>query len=195
MLLRDLINSVDKSDKFKDQVCLYTFAEEQLNMSLYNWVEQERFVAYFVGSWYCTDTFVGYRVYFLDDEPVALSSQLGRKSDENFEWVSLEAYNKVFQFAKTFMDEPEPNITFCNLDEDLAEIGDGYSIKYNSQLFDYHLTIPKLNGEPVTIIEKHKGNDYNAEGQYEPSLVLIERQDGSKQCIEVGDLTFPFNTK
>ncbi len=46
-------------------------------------------------NWVCTDTTVGLRFYFLGDECVCASFQPGRKCDEQFEWVSQEAYNKV----------------------------------------------------------------------------------------------------
>jgi hypothetical protein len=46
-------------------------------------------------SWICTDTGVGLRFYFLGNECVCASYQSARKSDEVFEWVSQEAFDKV----------------------------------------------------------------------------------------------------
>lgn len=65
---------------------------------LYDWIEQDetnpRFRVYWLKTWYCTDTWVGYRAWFLDDELVAMTYQAGRKYDEEFSWVSKEAYDK-----------------------------------------------------------------------------------------------------
>lgn len=46
-------------------------------------------------NWVCTDTRVGLRFYFIGIDCVCVSFQHARKSDEEFEWVSPEAYDRV----------------------------------------------------------------------------------------------------
>lgn len=190
MKIKDIINKVDKSKQFEDGVSLYDFANSEFNLDINYYEEQKRLTSYFIGSWYCTDSFVGYKVYFFDDEPVAVSSQIGRKMDEEIEWISAESYNKVRDFIITFLEHKDPNITLCNLDE---ELGDSYKISYNEQLFDYHRDIALYNGIKVKIIEKHKGKKINKLKQYEPSLVKIKLPDSSEQWLELNELDFPYN--
>jgi hypothetical protein len=58
---------------------------------IYDYVQQDddnpRFTVYFLHSWYCTDSWVGYRVWLLDGEPIAITYQCGRKYDEEFSWL------------------------------------------------------------------------------------------------------------
>lgn len=188
MKLRDILNIVDKSKHFKDSVDVSRMADVIGLPGYYNYEEQERFVSYFIGSWYCTDSYVGYKVYFFDDEPVAVSSQVGRKCSENFEWLSKDLFLKVKNYVMTFeIEGNENNIELANLDE---EIGEGYKIHFNGQLFDYHKEIPLLNGENVKIIELKKEKNYFGTEK----SVIIKMKDGSEKWIEVGELVFPYNT-
>lgn len=187
-----MLKLVDKSTQFKQEVDINENLAYRLNLTGFfgTWKEQSRLVFYFIGNWYSTDSYVGYRVYFLDDEPVAVTSQMGRKCDEDFEWVSKEAYNKVREYVKTFRtdDETEAEIDLVNMDEEISE---GYKIEFNTQLFDYHKKIPLLNGEKVEIIELEKirenfGTDSN---------VKIKTAGGEEKWINIRELIFPYNLK
>jgi hypothetical protein len=191
MKIKDIIANVDKSRKFKDDVCLYTLAEDEFNIQIDNYdYNQDKIVSYYFGSWYCTDQYVGYKVYFMDDVAVAVSKQTARRADEIFEWVSKEAYYKVRDHLLSLMSEPEHHFTICDIEQ---ELGDGYTINFNSQLLDYHRKIANLNGELVNISERHRGSGFNEQNQYQPSLVRVYHQDGREEWVEVGKLTFPFN--
>ena len=147
--------------------------------------------SYYIGSWYCTDSYVGYKVYFLHDllhdEPVAVSSQIGRKMDEEFEWVSAEAYHRVKKYVMSFTKH-EDDVALADLDE---EIGESYKIDFNSQLFEYHFDIPLYQGKKVKIIEREKlGKYFNIEQR-----VLIKFEDGDDKWVNVRELDFPYNLK
>lgn len=191
MKIRDIINKVYKSKQFEDGVSLYDLASSEFNLDIDYCGDQNRLMSYFIGNWYCTDSYVGYKVYFFDDEPVAVSSQTGRKMNEDIEWISAESYNKVRDYILTFFEHKVPNISLCDLDE---ELGDSYKIEYHSQLFDYHKTIAKYEGDSVQIIEFHKGTGFNELEQYQPSLVKIKMPDKSEKWLEVKELDFPYNT-
>jgi len=187
MKIKDIIKKVNKSDKFKDSVCVGEIAEEMDIFDVHCWEEQNRLVSYYIGSWYCTDSYVGYKVYFFDDEPVAVTSQLGRKCDEKFEWISKEAYIKVRDYVISFREDVlNDNIPLANMDED---IGDTYKINFNGQLFDYHKEIALYNGKNVKIVElikdkKNYGTDSELKIQYENGEIII---------INIKELDFPYN--
>jgi hypothetical protein len=187
MKIKEIITKVDKSPQFKSDVCISKIAEE-MNIYDIHWGEQDRLTSYFIGNWYCTDSYVGYRVYFFDDEPCAISSQLGRKMGEDFEWVSKEIYNKVKDYVLTFAEPSEDTIPLCDMDED---IGETYKIDFNGQMFKYHLDIPLFNGQPVKIIrvgKPDKGYDINTD-------LTIQFEDGITKEVEISELDFPYNIK
>lgn len=160
----------------------------EVNVPLYGcWHEQDRLTSYWAGSWYCTDTQVGYKVYFLDGEPVAITSQIGRKSDEEFEWISVDAYKKVRDYILTFLDNLEynSNIAIADMDE---EVGDGYKLDENSSLYPYHFKSATLNDEAVEIIEKDKDTNYSI-----AQTVKIKTQSGEIKFVMVKDLDFSYN--
>ncbi len=192
MKIKEIINIVDKSKQFESHVSINEIANE-MNLNIYNYPDQHKLTSYFIGNWYCTDTFVGYKVYFFENEPVAVSYQGGRKMNEEIEWLSKESYKKVRDYVLTFLEEEEePSIKLADMEE---EIGETYKIEYHGQLFDYHKSIALLKGVNVKIIDCHKGQSHNAKKQYEPSLVKIQLKDNTEKWIEVGKLDFPYNLK
>lgn len=84
-------------------------------------------------KWYCTDTWVGTKVYFLDDIPVAISYQSGRKSDEEIDFLSLNDVQRMRDFIFSLMQDTEKDdkIMVCDLNKEIAEY---YQVDYGSQL-------------------------------------------------------------
>lgn len=80
-------------------------------------------------QWYCTDRNVGLCFYFLNDEFVCASMQIGRKCDEEFEWVSKDIFNKVRDYFlnKLIQHIKHEETNFAQLD-------------LNQQLQDYFIT-------------------------------------------------------
>lgn len=189
MKIRDIVKVVNKSKQFEQMVHISDIAEE-MNINVNNYDDQRRLISYYFGDWYCTDSHVGYRVYFFDDEPVAISSQIGRKQNVDIEWLSKDAYMKVREYVLTFEEVQEQHINLCDMDQDL---GDTYKISYHSQLYDYHKSIPLLNGINVKITEYDPGKKFNDKKQYEPGLVKIQFDDGRTEWIELEKLDFPYN--
>lgn len=188
MKISELIYNVDKSDKFKSEVSIYDLAET-LNIFDISWTEQTRLVSYFVGNWYCTDTYVGYKVYFLDDKPVAFSTQPSRKSEEKFEWLSKEDYIKVKNYILTFKNNSdEDNISILNLNENIEEY---YIIPYYCEIFDYQKPNAYYEYRKCKIINfKDSYND----GTYHPEIVQIQFYDDlSTMWLETNLLRFKFN--
>ena len=152
MKLINIANRIDKSQRNKSYVDIENFSSE-FNFDFGFNLQQDRLKAYWIGNWYCTDSYVGYRMYFLDDEPVAVSMQSGRKSNETFEWFSKELALQVKDYLISLMsdNENELNIKLCNINDD---IGDSFKINFNSEILN-----PKnatYNGESIEILEKLK---------------------------------------
>lgn len=185
MKLRDIAKKIDKSKKNQDEVDISNISEE-LDINFYGWIEQDRLVCYWIGNWYCTDSWVGYRMYFLDDEPVAVSTQNGRKSDEQFEWFGKETACKVRDYILSIIPKEELSIKLCSLDDD---IGDSYKISFNTQVLDWSRA--KYEGEPIEFIERIRENpDYGIDQKSRVKL-----SSGEEIIVDIKDLDFAFCLK
>jgi hypothetical protein len=126
MKVKDIIETVDKS---KENYCWPDIEDfmSELDVSSYGSADynkfQSRVSGYWFVSWVCTDTRVGGRVYFMDDQPVAISYQEGRKCDEVFEFISVESAQKVRDFVLHCCDDGySPNIADLNRDINIDQI-------------------------------------------------------------------------
>jgi len=120
MKLIDIANKIDKSERNESYVNTDQFSSE-FNYE-FDWVKQDRLKAYWIGNWYCTDSYVGYRMYFLDDEPVAFSIQKGRKWSEKFNWISKELALKVREYLISIMPKREDELNKEAGTKDSSEI-------------------------------------------------------------------------
>lgn len=190
MKIKDLIQNVNKTEQFQESVYISDFAEGILDIPyITNWEDQSRLTSYYLGKWHCTDRAVGYKVYFLDDEPVGVSSQLGRKMDEEFEWISVECYKKVKEYILSFMEDEHPPMV--DLEQ---EFGDTYRIDYYEQMYEHHKANAIYKGEKVKILT-NKSSFKDTEGVYHPEMVKIEYSNWSTLWVEMSALEFPFNVR
>lgn len=104
-----------------------------LGMSCYTYDSSiaERLKYVFLTKWLCTDTWVGVRVYFLDDVPVAVTNQTARKNDEEVEFISASDAERMQRFLIELSQAEQPSFHVCNLDE---EVGEHYTVEYGGQL-------------------------------------------------------------
>ena len=103
MKLSEILEKLDRSDSKKYCDDFYEI-RRSLDLDSYedNYIHSQDYsnpaLHYFwLESWLCTDTHVGTRVYFLEDEAVAVSQQESRKCDENFYFVR-ENVGKLYDF-------------------------------------------------------------------------------------------------
>lgn len=187
MKIIDLIKNIDKSDQNKNYVNIHDFAYEQFSLSLDHNVINKNLKCYWLGRWLCTDSYVGYRVYFLNDEAVGISLQEGRKCSENMYWISKEAAIKTKEYILSLMvEEVEDNdYIICDINEDL---GDSFKISFNDQIIDMDKATYK--NEKVEIVEFIRKEKY-----YIDNELKIKLQNGNviKVCAE--DLDFKYNLK
>ena len=184
MKLIDIASKIDKSKKNESFVDTTDFSLE-LGYE-FDWVEQNRFKAYWIGNWYCTDSYVGYRIYFLDDEPVAFSIQEGRKCRKNFKWFSKELALKVRNYLISIIPKREEDINFnlCDINED---VGDSYKIQFNSQILNPDNAM--FNGQPIKILERIKNTpDYGID-----TMLKIKLFDGEEKIVNIRELDFKYH--
>lgn len=147
MRLLDIAKNIDKSEENECYVDLEVLQQE-LDLPVYGYAEQDpvRLKAYWVDNWYCTDTWVGGRMYFFDGEPVAYSYQQGRKFEEDFAWFSKEAAEKVRDFVES-LSKRELQVNVVDMNENL---GDSYKIEFASQVLDWSKA--RYHGEPIEFV-------------------------------------------
>ncbi len=96
------------------------------------WSEEfsKRVVCHSVQDWLCTDTIVGTFIYYMDDQPVAVTFQTGRKNDKEVLFFSKEAAQKMREFIQSVMpDHYDPEIV--SLDEELPDFRENYKCLNN----------------------------------------------------------------
>ncbi|AOZ61863.1 hypothetical protein BJ4_240 [Bacillus phage BJ4] len=132
--------------------------------------EDCRITSYWLANWYCTDTIVGFQVYFFDDKPMAFSTQMGRKCDVNFYWASQEVAEEVHEYIKSLIVKEEPEIG-VNLIDFNQEFEGYYRIDFSGQLFGVN---PRATykGRDVKIVERLKHTDLGIDTD-----VIIEYND------------------
>jgi len=182
--LRKLASEINFEDKKIQSYVDWEELARIFDISDLDWSEDKRLQAYHMRTWYCTDSYVGWRAYFLDGELVAFSSQMGRKFDEDFEFISKESALKVRDYLHSLVQESEQFDRFSivtGLDE---EIDDTYKIDFNSQILQSKAL---LDGEEVEIIkERYDYKDMHS--------VKIKNSAGKEKTVNCRELDFKYNT-
>lgn len=187
MKIIDIANKIDKSPKNESDINFselgYIF---KLNLNCF-WAESERLKCYWVVFWMCTDTEVGYKLYFLDDKPVAFSHQMYRTADENIRFFNNECSNAVKEHLLELMKDEEDvlNIEYCDINED---VGDDILIRYNGQVMDWSKAT--LNSEPIKFVERVGYRErYGADDE----VKIIHNEE--YKIVKTQELRFKFNLK
>lgn len=187
MKLRELIAKVDRSDKNEDDADIDAFCQALDINEWLGWNKDfdERVKGYALTQWLCTDTHVGMNVYFMDDEPVAVSTQSARKSDVYIRFVSEESAIKVRDFILSLVQEDHKFYpTIAALDD---EYGEDYTVRYHSEL----LTDTGFYGGELVKVQRRK-MDYN-EHVDDWSKVDVLLSDGTLERIHLSDFKIPYH--
>lgn len=184
MKLQQAIDNVIKSPSNKSEVFLQEFAECYFDIPI-GWVNEEDtlLTCYYLSDWICTDIKVGYRVYFFDDKPVAISTQIGRKYSETIQWISRDCYNIVKNHILSFLNDDD--LPIVDLDED---IDDGYGINYYDQLLPHHKVNVIYDSQRVSIIDRGKSISSK-------DTAIIRYNNGETETILLSKLRFIYNVK
>jgi hypothetical protein len=182
MKIADLIKHAEKHEKQP----VYAVYELQEELGFFGLgmpeAEEERFSSVMPIKWYCTDTWVGLKFYYFDNEFICMSSQLGRKGKKGFEWISKEIYTKVYDFFKSFDNLYVPEIETVELNKD---IDDHYHVKFYNQLL---VKCGIHKNRRVEILE-------NAEEKYKniSQKALIKYIDtGEEEIVKVSDIDLEY---
>lgn len=179
MKLIDAIKRVDRTQQSFDPD--YGNFCNELGINDYSgWNEKfsERMKVYYLIKWCCTDTWVGLAVYFLDDEPVAISWQPARKSDTDYEFVSEEAAKKVRDFILSIMEQDDPTFKLMDIDKEIEET---YSISFTNRLLGYEGFV---DGRPCKVVREKKE-------EYISQKVTVKFEDGTEKRVNIKDFMIP----
>lgn len=188
MKLKDIVKNLDKSEKNSSWFNLESFANHALGLNFWFDKEPERLKCYFFLNWYCTDTWVGGRLYFLDDKLICGSWQSGRKMDEKFYWASKEVYKETKQYVLSLMmeqEDDEPELEPLNFEE---EYNEGFEISYSSQLLTDKV-IYQPTREIVNVVEKY--HDMSKIDMW--SKVKVRFESGEERVEDMKNIRVPYN--
>ena len=188
MKIKEAFEKVEKTKKNMDWVDLTEIAQE-LNVDYYGYTDDSDIKCYWLGNWKCTDTWVGYKCYFLNDEPLAFSIQNARKSNEKFYFVSEEMATKARNYILSLITE-EDEMRINTIEDIEEDIKDGYKIHFIDQVLDWRKAT--YNGEKVKFIEKV------VEDGHLPCIATKGRfkmNDNTVKILDIEDLVFLYNVK
>lgn len=188
MKIAQMLENLIKDENTEDRLwnvpddLLYEFnLQQHSDLSL---EDTDRFKCYWLAKHLCTDSHVGFRVYFLDDKPIAVSHQAGRKCDENFEWVSMEAFKNTHSFLLSLIEDDElPTPTLVDLGE---EIGEGYSVNYVGQLLTKHVMYDNC----MVVVTKE---EETVNGKYNFDIIEIKHPIKGLMEVKITDILVPWN--
>jgi hypothetical protein len=187
--LRQLISQINFDDKSVQGTPNWETLANIFNIFDLYYSDDERLKCYFIKKWYCTDSYVGMRAYFLDGNLVAISSQIGRKMDEEFHFMSDEYAKIVKTYLQSLVEPIEDikNYDIINENSLDEEIPETFKIQYNTQIL--HKTA-LLNGERVEIIKSRYSWD-DKENYFH--TIKIKKYDGTTIEIDCRELDFEYN--
>jgi len=184
MKILDAIKNVDKSYNNETEADFSDFCRELGIVDGIGYYTEfaERVRGYYLIKWICTDTWVGTIVYFLDNEPIAVSTQNARKSDTNYAFVSKEAANKMRDFILSIIDKEENEVGV--LDPEI-EIDDFYYVCYSSQLL---VNEGYVEGRHCEVVDKFKYG-------YISKQVKVVFDDGEERIVPVNLFKIPLHLR
>lgn len=189
MKLREIIENIDKSRDKLDGSNWTNLENIAAEFDIYEYLndENERLKSYSYAKWLCTDTHVGGMVYFLDDEPVAVSWQDARKSDEIFQWISKETHQKTYDHLLSLTTKVLNKPDIVDLDE---EMDNGFDVDYSGQLLTEEVILKETN-EIVEVYKVYHSMDEIKKWQ----TVDIKLTNGEIRNVHMNDVSVPYNLK
>jgi hypothetical protein len=143
-----------------------------------------RLKAYWVSKHLCTDTWVGTKAMYLDDELIGMSTQSARKSPIEYSFISLEKYLKLKDFLLSLVAPSESDIDIIS-DEDLQlDIGDTYHVQFSNQILSkngYYM------GKQVKYLRQVDPKDYISR------TIVVEDDEGNEIIINCNEFEIPYS--
>jgi hypothetical protein len=142
---------------------------------------ETRIHGYHLTKWYCTDTYVGTVVWFLDDEPFAVSHQPFRKSDATYWFINQEQVDRVHKFMLSIQEPTEPK---CDILDPETVMEDFFTVEYTSQLLVYEGT---HKGRHCKIVSRREAKDLYGISRTMP----VTYEDGTTEEIVTNTFHIP----
>ena len=152
MKLIDAIKNVVRTKENEQWIDLEEFADEcgvsssasyRINEEFGDEIET-RLKSYWITTWCCTDTWVGIRSVWLDDQPVGIISQSARKNGIEVEMISEQARTQVQTMLIDYQRRLASQIgrtSILSADELEEEIADLQSTHYSDSLIEKYGTV------------------------------------------------------
>lgn len=183
MTIKEAIKKIDKSNKKFEAHVDWDDLLSALQINEWGfWTDESDLKAYWIRCWYCTDTYVGIKAYFLKNKFVAISSQYGRKMDEDFEFDSEKAFEKVRKYVLSLI-KPEFSIPLLYT----RELGDFYNVDYQSQLIPTFHKEGIYNDKKVKVERLKNTDDYS---NFHDVQIIYE--DGKSEIIDCREIQFEY---
>ena len=184
--LRQLIEKASQLPKQK-----YNLWDENLLSALgldichHNYDDPSKLTTNHLKQWYCTDTWVGIDVIYLNNVHVAVTNQGGRKMNVSIYFLSEEDKNSVKDYLISLYKNQQDCDDYLTDDDLNTEMGDYFKIEYSSQVL---YKTAWLNGEKVEITQKPR----NLNNNINLHAVAIKQKDGVEKWIDVRELDFEY---
>jgi len=124
MNLKERIATLDPKKADKYQNAFWDFADigceleipglYDVHVDIFNHIKE-----FPLHTWRCTDTIVGWKALFLNDEFICITYQPARKSDTKYFWASKEAINKTHNYLISVIPKKETGFNILS-EKDLA---------------------------------------------------------------------------
>ena len=200
MKLIEAIQRVDRSDA-NSGYAGDEFFSDLMGQSVYLDVNADRIQCCNLFPWYCTDTWVGGMVYYLDDRPLAFGFQSARKSQETVKYVDTEVLKDAREYVSSLIhgDIIEPHL----IDPD-EEIGEDYTVAYREQLLTDRgyvdgRAVMYLKAETKAWLAANiEANAYgytfpgDAKATYRESIIVVEYPDETREAIDIERFKMPY---
>lgn len=183
MVLNEIIGKIDRTEKNKDDSCVWELSEFQreLNICQESVIQNEhnpRLMGYWVAKTLDTDSHVGLRAYFFDDKFAAISFQSGRRSNEVFEWASQEIALEVRNYIISLSVSDEVTVKVASMEKD---VGDGLSVYFASELL---VNTVLYEDKLVSVVAGKRGC---------LSKEITILHDGEEKVVKTADILVPWN--
>jgi len=187
MKFKDIIEKFKRTKENENQYLDVEEIANEMNLQLdfdYEKVKllENHLKSYWFIRWLCTDTWVGTKLYFFDDEFVFLTNQTGRKCGMIFEWKDENSFKLIqSEILKcVIVEEQASKCDLINMEEDYDLF---YDLDFTEQVIGseaYYLD------ELVQIVDKpHRTSD----GKTNFREIYIN-VDGKTIMVDVRSLKF-----
>lgn len=189
MKLSELIKNLDKSERNQDKYLdLQPIASEFYIDEYFDYSDEIKITAYWLSKWYDSGSFIGDKIYFLGNEPIALSSKHNGKSDEKFTWFSYDLAKKVRDYLLSLIPKNDLKIMTCDVSN--TELGNHYKLHFNAEVLDWSKA--RYKGEPIELIHRIKETpDFGMDTKSKIKVLST----GEEKNVDIKELDFLYHIK